>query len=85
MKSILSVVLSLFCLTAVTQTEWQGKFKQIYQKLPTPNQYRTGSGEPGQTTGNKKLTTKSKLNWTIRIRRSLELKRSLTSIIPLIL
>lgn len=47
MKSILSVVLSLFCLTAIAQNEWQGKFKQIDQKLPTPNQYRTGSGEPG--------------------------------------
>src|SRR5690242_13301446 len=26
---------------------WQGKFEQLNQTLPTPNEYRTGSGAPG--------------------------------------
>jgi len=31
-----------------TQTpKWQGKFEQLDQMLPTPNEYRTGSGSPG--------------------------------------
>lgn len=28
--------------------KWQGKFEQLDQVLPTPNEYRTGSGAPGQ-------------------------------------
>ena len=28
-------------------TPWQGKFEQLGQILPTPNEYRTGSGSPG--------------------------------------
>lgn len=28
-------------------TQWQGKFEQLDQLLPTPNQYRSGSGAPG--------------------------------------
>jgi hypothetical protein len=27
--------------------KWQGKFEQLDQALPTPNEYRTGSGSPG--------------------------------------
>lgn len=27
--------------------QWQGKFEQLGQTLPTPNEYRTGSGAPG--------------------------------------
>lgn len=27
--------------------QWQGKFEQLEQVLPTPNQYRSGSGAPG--------------------------------------
>jgi hypothetical protein len=27
--------------------KWQGKFEQLDQALPTPNEYRTGSGAPG--------------------------------------
>lgn len=27
--------------------KWQGKFEQLNQTLPTPNEYRTGSGAPG--------------------------------------
>ncbi|MEJ7643286.1 MAG: M1 family metallopeptidase [Chryseolinea sp.] len=29
------------------QPNWQGKFEQMDQALPTPNEYRTGSGSPG--------------------------------------
>jgi Peptidase family M1 domain len=29
------------------KSTWQGKFEQLDQVLPTPNQYRTGSGAPG--------------------------------------
>ena len=29
------------------QPKWQGKFEQLEQILPTPNEYRTGSGAPG--------------------------------------
>ncbi len=29
------------------QQEWQGKFEQLDQLLPTPNEYRSGSGAPG--------------------------------------
>src|SRR5690242_13351919 len=27
--------------------KWKGKFEQLDQVLPTPNEYRTGSGAPG--------------------------------------
>lgn len=29
------------------QKEWKGKFEQLDQLLPTPNEYRSGSGAPG--------------------------------------
>ncbi|SKC75342.1 hypothetical protein SAMN05660236_3231 [Ohtaekwangia koreensis] len=32
---------------AQEQKKWKGKFEQLDQFLPTPNEYRTGSGEPG--------------------------------------
>src|SRR3954470_14864572 len=39
----------LACVVAVAQDapKWQGKFEQLGQQLPTPNEYRTGSGAPG--------------------------------------
>ena len=49
MKS-LSFVLLLLSATIVRAQEtpkWQGKFEQLDQQLPTPNEYRTGSGAPG--------------------------------------
>ncbi len=48
MKNIL--VLLLICgsfYTVAQQKEWQGKFEQLDQLLPTPNEYRSGSGAPG--------------------------------------
>jgi hypothetical protein len=40
---------SLVCTGALAQEQkkWQGKFEQLDQMLPTPNEYRTGSGAPG--------------------------------------
>lgn len=34
-------------LTFAQTPAWQGKFEQLDQTLPTPNEYRTGSGAPG--------------------------------------
>ena len=49
MKFFLIIVLSLWTLAAKAQEppQWQGKFEQLGQMLPTPNEYRTGSGAPG--------------------------------------
>lgn len=57
MKNTLIAAFLLFDLAAVyAQTpastpapgpKWQGKFEQLGQMLPTPNEYRTGSGSPG--------------------------------------
>ena len=43
------LLIFLFAVRAgFSQTEtWQGKFEQLGQTLPTPNEYRTGSGAPG--------------------------------------
>ena len=46
------VLIFLFALSiqlsfAQEQPKWQGKFEQLEQALPTPNEYRTGSGAPG--------------------------------------
>ncbi|HEY3430001.1 MAG TPA: M1 family metallopeptidase, partial [Cyclobacteriaceae bacterium] len=36
-----------FSVTAQQSANWQGKFEQLEQQLPTPNEYRSGSGSPG--------------------------------------
>ena len=41
------VFLSLCQISHAQETKWQGKFEQLDQALPTPNEYRTGSGAPG--------------------------------------
>lgn len=41
------LALSVMCAAAQEQSQWKGKFEQLDQKLPTPNEYRTGSGAPG--------------------------------------
>lgn len=47
------LLIFLFLLACVQITwaqetpKWQGKFEQLEQTLPTPNEYRTGSGAPG--------------------------------------
>jgi hypothetical protein len=49
MNRILSAVLTLCMLQIFAQQgpQWKGKFEQLDQQLPTPNEYRTGSGAPG--------------------------------------
>ncbi|HEX6224298.1 MAG TPA: M1 family metallopeptidase [Chryseolinea sp.] len=49
MKFFLITVLSFCALEALAQGDpkWEGKFEQLGQMLPTPNEYRTGSGAPG--------------------------------------
>jgi hypothetical protein len=49
MKFFLFSLLSLCSLAAWAQEvqRWEGKFEQLGQMLPTPNEYRTGSGAPG--------------------------------------
>ncbi len=44
---ILLLALVTTSLYAQQPTQWQGKFEQLGQILPTPNEYRTGSGSPG--------------------------------------
>jgi peptidase M1-like protein len=46
-KSIPFLALVVVSLTSVAQN-WQGKFEQLGTTLPTPNEYRTASGAPGQ-------------------------------------
>jgi hypothetical protein len=43
---IFSLLISLFTV-GQEATKWQGKFEQLDQLLPTPNEYRSGSGAPG--------------------------------------
>jgi hypothetical protein len=42
-----SIVIGANFSIAQTSPAWQGKFEQLGQTLPTPNEYRTGSGAPG--------------------------------------
>lgn len=48
MKSRILSLLLFVTIAGYAQTpKWQGKFEQLDQLLPTPNEYRTGSGAPG--------------------------------------
>src|SRR5687768_3201758 len=48
MKKLIIILLALPLIgSAQEQPKWQGKFEQLDQVLPTPNEYRTGSGMPG--------------------------------------
>lgn len=49
MKQILFLTLILISLTATAQQQeqWKGKFEQLEQLLPTPNEYRNAAGAPG--------------------------------------
>ena len=48
MNRILTIIFMLASsLIWAQQQQWQGKFEQLEQLLPTPNEYRTGSGAPG--------------------------------------
>ena len=43
----IGMILIAFAATAQIQPAWQGKFEQLDQLLPTPNEYRSASGAPG--------------------------------------
>lgn len=49
MKQILFIALILISFTALAQQQesWKGKFEQLEQLLPTPNEYRNAAGAPG--------------------------------------
>jgi hypothetical protein len=48
MKKLLVLFFSILSLVAFAQQkDWQGKFEQLDQILPTPNSYRSSSGAPG--------------------------------------
>ncbi|HRJ29353.1 MAG TPA: M1 family metallopeptidase [Cyclobacteriaceae bacterium] len=49
MKNLLVLLFAFqaFALWAQEPAKWQGKFEQLGTTLPTPNEYRTGSGAPG--------------------------------------
>ncbi len=50
MKNAFLMICLLSCFSLFAQEpkkEWKGKFEQLDQMLPTPNEYRSGSGSPG--------------------------------------
>lgn len=62
MKKTLTLVLTLCSFIAFGQNnQWEGKFEQMDNMLPTPNQYRTGSGEPGPAYWQQKADYKIKV------------------------
>lgn len=46
-KYITALFVGISLIAGAQTTPWQGKFEQLGQILPTPNEYRTGSGSPG--------------------------------------
>lgn len=46
-KYITTLFIGMSLIVHAQTTQWQGKFEQLGQILPTPNEYRTGSGSPG--------------------------------------
>jgi hypothetical protein len=44
---LLFLMIGSFSTFAQEVNKWQGKFEQLDQLLPTPNEYRSGSGAPG--------------------------------------
>ena len=46
-KVILFFAFTIFAVAGIAQ-KWQGKFEQLGTTLPTPNEYRSASGAPGQ-------------------------------------
>ena len=47
MKCLVSFFMLVASVAQAQQPTWKGKFEQLDQLLPTPNEYRTGSGSPG--------------------------------------
>lgn len=47
MKTLVTLFIFAAGAAVAQQAGWQGKFEQLEQTLPTPNEYRTASGAPG--------------------------------------
>jgi len=61
MRTLFTFLLSCVSIALFAQNQWQGKFEQLDNTLPTPNQYRTGSGEPGPAYWQQKADYKIKV------------------------
>ncbi len=44
---LLLALIAMHQMDGQEEAEWQGRFEQLGQELPTPNLYRTGDGSPG--------------------------------------
>src|SRR3954470_23447480 len=44
---LVALIASMQVAQAQDVPKWQGKFEQLDQALPSPNEYRSGSGAPG--------------------------------------
>ena len=49
MKKVIHLVVFIIASSAAMAQNWKGKFEQLGTTLPTPNEYRTASGAPGQS------------------------------------
>ncbi|XOV92575.1 MAG: M1 family metallopeptidase [Bacteroidota bacterium] len=59
MKKYLILWFLLFgTLKVLPQSNWQGKFEQLRTQLPTPNEFRTASGTPGESYWQQKVDYK---------------------------
>ena len=47
MNKLLTLLAFLILVLPLSAQEWKGKFEQLDQQLPTPNEYRSASGAPG--------------------------------------
>jgi len=47
MNKLLTLLAFLVLVLPLSAQEWKGKFEQLDQQLPTPNEYRSASGAPG--------------------------------------
>ncbi len=45
--TLLTLLLLISIFSMAQEKSWKGKFEQLDQMLPTPNEYRSGSGAPG--------------------------------------
>ncbi len=58
MRILILGFLLIKAIHSFSQPEWKGKFEQLGTLLPTPNQYRTASGSPGENYWQQKVDYK---------------------------